>query len=54
MSGLIKDFWINLSNVSKTIIIVAVVLLVLGIWASYAFMGTDYSGFGDWLAGWVQ
>ena len=50
MSGLVKDFWINLSSLNKTIIIVAVVLLALGVLASYVFMGTDYS----WVQGWLR
>lgn len=38
----------------KTIIIVAVIVLVFFILSSFVFMGTDYSGFGDWLQGWFQ
>lgn len=38
----------------RTVIIAAVVVVVVGILASYVFMGTDYSGFGDWVQGWWQ
>ena len=47
-------FWNSLTEKQRTIIILAVILIVAGIWASYAFMKVDYSGFGDWLQGWRQ
>lgn len=49
----LRDFWGGLTTTQRTIIIIATVVLVLAIWGSYAFLGTDYSGFGDWLRSWV-
>lgn len=48
----LSAFWGSLTATQRTIIIGAVVLVVLGILASYIFLGTDYSGFGDWLRSW--
>jgi len=45
-------FWNSLSEMQRTVIIAAVIVVVVGILASYVFMGTDYSGFGDWVQGW--
>ncbi|MCB0080443.1 MAG: hypothetical protein KDE47_05920 [Caldilineaceae bacterium] len=50
----LSAFWGSLTSTQRTIIIAAVVVLGLGILASFVFMGTDYSGFGDWLQGWFD
>ena len=45
----IKSFWLSLSQMQQTIIIVVVALILLFILGSFVFAGTDYSGFGDWI-----
>lgn len=50
----VREFWAGLTATQRTIIIVGVIALIVGVWASFAFMGTDYSGFGDWLRSWGQ
>lgn len=50
----IKSFWLSLSQMQQTIIIVVVALILLAVLGSFIFMGTDYSGFGDWLKSWGQ
>ena len=50
----IKAFWAGLTPTMKTIIIVIVGILLAMILGSFIFAGTDYSGFGDWLKGWMQ
>lgn len=52
-NGLV-GFWGGLSETQRTIIIVAAAVLVLGVLASFVLLGTDYSGFGEWLRGWAQ
>lgn len=52
MMQMLRDFWGGLSSMQRTVIIVAVIALVFAVWASYAFLGTDYAGFGDWLRSW--
>jgi len=47
-----QNWWIGLSTMQRTIVIVVVAVLVLSILASFIFLGTDYSGFGDWVQGW--
>ena len=47
-------WWNSLTETQHTIVMVAVIMVALGILASYVFLGTDYSGFGDWLQGWSQ
>ena len=48
----LASFWNSLSEMQRTVIIAAVIVVAVGILASYVFMGTDYSGFGDWVQGW--
>lgn len=50
----VSAFWGSLTSTQRTLIIGAVVALVLGVLASYVFLGTDYSGFGDWLRSWFD
>lgn len=54
----IKDWWSSLSSLQRTLVIVFVAVLVLGVVGfvlyTFAFMGTDYSGFGSWLQGWSR
>ena len=50
----LKDFWTGLSSTQRTIIIVVIAVIVLGILGSFIFAGTDYSGFGDWIKGWFE
>jgi len=48
----IKAFWTGLTTTQRTIIIVGVIALIVGVWASFAFLDVNYSGFGDWLQSW--
>ena len=47
-------FWNSLTERQRTFVMAAVIVFVLGILASYVFLGTDFAGFGDWLQGWRQ
>jgi len=53
----VKAWWASLTTTQRTIVIVAASIVVIGglgmILGSYIFAGTDYSGFGDWLQGWL-
>ena len=58
MPDWLRDWWVGLTETQRTIVIVAVIVLVLGvvgmILGSYIFAGTDYSGFGAWLQAWFD
>lgn len=45
----VKDFWAGLTEKQRTIVIAAVSVVVIGILASFVFLGTDYSGFGEFI-----
>lgn len=48
----VSAFWNSLTEMQRTVVIVAGAVVAVGILASFVFLGTDYSGFGDWLQGW--
>ena len=50
----LSAFWGSLTATQRTIIIGAVVVTVLGILSSYIFLGTDYSGFGEFVRSWFD
>lgn len=52
MMQTVAAWWNGLSETQRTIVITGGVVAGLGILASFVFLGTDYSGFGDWLQGW--
>jgi flagellar biosynthesis/type III secretory pathway M-ring protein FliF/YscJ len=47
----VKGFWNSLSEVQRTIIIAAGAVIAIGILGSFIFLGTDYSGFGEFIKG---
>lgn len=46
------EWWNNLSETQRTILIGGGVILAIGVLAAFVFYGADFSGFGDWLQGW--
>lgn len=51
-------WWVGLTETQRTIVIVAVVVLAIGlafgVLGSFIFAGTDYSGFGAYLQSWFN
>lgn len=56
MPDWLRDWWVSLSGTQRTLVIALVGVLVIGVvgfvLGTFAFMGTDYSGFGSWMQGW--
>jgi hypothetical protein len=50
----VKGFWRSLNTMQKTLLMVSVIAFTFAIWASFVFLGADYSGFGDWLQSWFK
>ena len=49
----VSAFWNSLTEMQRTVVIGAVVLIAVGILISFIFLGTDYSGFGEFIKGMV-
>lgn len=54
MPDWIRDSWAALTPEQRGLVIIAFVTALLLILVSYIFLGTDYSGFGDWVRGLLE